>query len=286
MANWKINNIKLGAFVLGGLIFLSLLLFMIGQNRNMFGATYILKARFINVSGLVAGNNVRFAGIQAGTVKAVNILNDTVIEVSMIIDKKMQPIIRKNAVVSIATDGLVGNKVVNIVPARQPAALAEEGDILASKKPLNTDDMLQTLYNTNNDVAVIATNLKTTIQNINNSSSLNGLLNDGSIPRNLNTIMANVCTITGNAKAVTDTVYELVKNVKEGKGIVGILLTDTLLASRLNKTILNMQSTANEVDSLSNKLNIMVANIQQDINNGNGSVTALLKDSMIVKKIN
>jgi phospholipid/cholesterol/gamma-HCH transport system substrate-binding protein len=65
---------------------------MIGKNRNLFGSTYELKARFGNVQGLVSGNNVRFSGIQAGTVKRVKILSDTVIEVTMVIDRKMKSI--------------------------------------------------------------------------------------------------------------------------------------------------------------------------------------------------
>ena len=74
MAKQGINNVKLGAFVLAGLLFLVLLLYMIGKNRNLFGATYLLKAKFENVQGLVTGNNVRFAGIEAGTVKKIIIL--------------------------------------------------------------------------------------------------------------------------------------------------------------------------------------------------------------------
>ena len=134
MAKRGINNVKLGAFALAGLIFLVLLLYMIGKNRNLFGSTYTLKARFENIQGLVTGNNVRFAGIEAGTVKRIKIQNDTTVEITMIIDKKMLNVIRKNAMVSIGTEGFVGNKVVNIVPSRQPSPLAEEGDMLVSKK--------------------------------------------------------------------------------------------------------------------------------------------------------
>jgi phospholipid/cholesterol/gamma-HCH transport system substrate-binding protein len=65
MAGRSINNIKLGAFVLGGLLFLVLLLYMIGKNRSLFGASYTLKARFDHIQGLMIGNNVRFAGIDA-----------------------------------------------------------------------------------------------------------------------------------------------------------------------------------------------------------------------------
>ena len=88
MAKHGINNVKLGAFALAGLLFLVLLLYMIGKNRSLFGATYILKVRFENVQGLVPGNNVRFSGIEAGTVKRIKILNDTTIEVTMAIDQR------------------------------------------------------------------------------------------------------------------------------------------------------------------------------------------------------
>jgi phospholipid/cholesterol/gamma-HCH transport system substrate-binding protein len=98
MAKGTINNIKLGLFVLAGLFFLVLLLYMIGKNRNLFGATYVLKARFDNVQGLVTGNNVRFSGIEAGTVKKINIISDSVIEVTMIVQNKMKSIIKKKCV--------------------------------------------------------------------------------------------------------------------------------------------------------------------------------------------
>src|SRR5574339_214522 len=111
MAKQMVNNIKLGVFVMAGLLFLILLLYMIGKNKNLFGSNFILKARFENVQGLQTGNNVRYAGIESGTVKKITILNDTVVEVVMVIDDKMKSIIRKNAIVSIGTDGFVGNKV-------------------------------------------------------------------------------------------------------------------------------------------------------------------------------
>ena len=146
MVKGIINDIKLGIFVLAGLIFLVLLLYMIGKNRNLFESTYVLKARFDNVQGLVTGNNVRFSGIEAGTVKKINILSDSVIEVTMIIQNKMQAIIKKNAFASIGTEGFVGNKVVNIIPAKEYANPAKEDDILITKRSVNTEEMLETLY--------------------------------------------------------------------------------------------------------------------------------------------
>jgi len=286
MAKQGINSVKLGAFVLGGLLFLVLLLYMIGKNRNLFGATYVLKARFENIQGLVPGNNVRFSGIQAGTVKKLKILSDTIIEVTMVMDKKMLTIIRKNAVVSIGTDGLVGNKVINIVPARQPGPLAEEDDILVSKKAVTTDEMMQTLNKTNNDVSVIAADLKNTVQRINSSSALWALLNDQSIPQDLRFSVANIRSATGKAGNMVDNFNTIVMDVKKGKGSVGAILTDTSFAKNLNEAILKIKAVGDEADSIAGEIYKLVAGIRQDVNTGRGPVNALLKDSMMVIKLN
>jgi phospholipid/cholesterol/gamma-HCH transport system substrate-binding protein len=286
MAKNIINNVKLGLFVLGGLLFLVILLYMIGKNRSLFGDTYILKARFENAQGLVAGNNVRFSGIQAGTVKKLQILSDTVIEVTMIIEKKMQTVIRKNAIASIGTDGLVGNKVVNIATVKQPAALAEEGDILATKKAVNTDDILQTLYKTNNDVAIIASNLKTTVQQINNSSGLWALLNDNTLPQNLKTSAANIRLATAKAGIMANNLNEVVTDIKNGKGSVGSLLKDTSFAKNLNEAVVKIKSVGDEAGVLAGEINKIVAGLQSDINNGKGVANTLLRDSMVVIKLN
>jgi len=286
MEKRRINNVKLGAFVMAGLVFLILLLYLIGKNSNLFGNTYVLKARFENVQGLIAGNNVRFSGIQAGTVKKVKILNDTVIEVTMIIETKMLSIIRKNALASIGSDGLVGNKLVNIVPQKQHAALAVEGDIIASKKAISTDDILQTLHKTNNDVAEIAAGLKTTVHRINNSTALWNLLSDEALPHSLRVSVANIRVATGKAGHMVNSLDAIITDVKNGKGSVGSLLKDTSFAKNLNEAIIKIQSVGDEADALAVEVNKLVVGIRNDVNTGKGPVNALLNDSMMVIKLN
>jgi phospholipid/cholesterol/gamma-HCH transport system substrate-binding protein len=285
MENRTINNIKLGAFVSGGLLFLVVLLYMIGANRSLFGATYILKARFENVQGLVSGNNVRFSGIQAGTVKNIQILNDTVIEVVMIVDKKMQAIIRTNALVSIGTDGLVGNKVVNMVPSKVSAPLAKEGAILLVKRAVSTDEMLQTLYTTNNDIAVIAANLKMTVQRINTSNAIWTLLSDPYIPNDLKLSIAKIREATSKAASITNNLDEMIVEVKNGKGLLGMILTDDTLAKNFGNVVLKINSVGEQLDTLSGEIRGLVNNFNQDLNKGKGPFNTLLRDSMLSIKL-
>ncbi len=286
MASQKLNNIKLGLFVLAGLLFLILLLYMIGKNRNLFGSNFILKVKFENVQGLKPGNNVRYAGIDVGTVKQINLINDTLMEVVMTIDDKAKGVIRKNAIVSIATDGLVGNKVVNITSAKQASALVEEGDVLSSKKSIDTDEMLRTLSRTNNDVFVIAENLKTTVTRLNNSTAFWNLLSDKGLPRNLRMSAYQVRLAATKANSMVNDLYTIVNNVKNGGGSLGAILTDTAFAYNLNAAIIKIKTVGDHADSLSQQLSQVVEGIQKDVNGGKGVINALLKDSSIVVKLN
>lgn len=93
---------------------------------------------------------------------------------------------------SIGTEGLVGNEVVNIMPAGETGSFAREGDILLSKKGVGTDEMLQKLQKTNDDIATIAADLKQVVKRVNNSSALWDLLNEKSIPSNVRSSIFNI----------------------------------------------------------------------------------------------
>jgi len=280
------NNIRLGMFVIAGLMFLVLLLYMIGKNQHMFGSNYHLKTRFQNVQGLKAGHNVRYSGIEVGTVNSVTFLNDTLIEVDMLIEKRMKNIIRGNAIVSIGTEGFVGNKVVNIFPGRESVDFAKDGDLLNSKKPVDTDEMLRTLSKTNNDVATVAENLKATIQNINTSQALWQLLNDKTLPANIRISAGNIRQATDRAATMINDLQSMVTDVRNGKGSLGTILTDSSFALNLNQAVLKINAVAEHADSLAEEINKFVSTVKHEVNSGKGVVNALLKDSAMTTKIN
>lgn len=286
MAKKIVNSVRLGIFVICGLAFLILLLFMIGRNKSLFGSKYLLKAKFVNVQGLIPGNNVRYSGIQSGTVKSIKFVNDTTIEVSMIIDTEMQKIIRKNAIASIGTDGIVGNKVVNISPGKEPSEFALEGDVIFSKMPLDTDEILQTLSKTNKDVAEIVTGLKLTVQRVNNSTALWELLNDEALPRELRQSAVNLRQTTAKAGLMANDLHKIITDINAGKGSIGQLLKDTSFVYNLNEAVLKINKVGTEADQLTSEIRSIVKGIQKDVNTGKGPANAFLKDSVMVKNLN
>ena len=214
MKTRSINNIKLGIFVLAGLLLLVLALYMIGRNSNLFGRNFELKSQLENAQGLTAGNNVRYSGIQVGTVRRISFINDTVIEITMLIEDKMKKIIHKNDVVSIGTEGLVGNKLVNITPSKDQSLLVEEGDILPAKHIANTDEMLETLDKTNRNLVIISEDIKHTIQRINDSRALWKILDEPTLPENLKASMVNIRTASRRADEMVTDLHTIITDIK------------------------------------------------------------------------
>ena len=133
------QKIQLGIFVIIGTIVFLAAIYFVGNKQNMFGNTSNLKAVFANVNGLQPGNNVRYAGIDIGTVTEIEMINDTTININMLIDNKIMHHIQKNAVATISSDGLVGNMIVNIIPGKGVAKKVENGDVIQSYSRIGTD---------------------------------------------------------------------------------------------------------------------------------------------------
>lgn len=286
MAKRAINNVKLGFFVLAGLLIMIFSLYMIGKDTNMFGSNYTLKVRFENVHGLTSGNNVRYSGIQVGTVKRVKILSDTLIEVSMLIDTKMKQYIHKNDIVSMSTDGLMGNRILNITPAKDGSPLAENGDLLITKKSVSTEEMLETLDKTNKNIRDISQELKLTVLKINNSSALWKLLTEETLPDNLRASSFSIRKAAANADGMVQDLHTIINDLRAGKGSLGSILTDTAIAYNLNEAVLSIQQVGNHADELVRDLDDLTKGLKSDVNSGRGPAHAILKDSTLVIKLN
>ena len=280
-ANRSIDNIRLGVFVTAGVLFLVLSLYLIGRNQSLFGPTFTISSSFTNINGLAKGNNVRFAGINVGTVKDIRITSDSAVLVVMVIDKKVRPHIHKNAVVSIGTDGLMGNKLVNINALPGPSPAVENGGFLISQNPVETDEMLRTLKSTNDNFSAISSNLKDVSNKLKGSNGLVSILSDTMLSSNLKSAAAHIQQAGANAEELTKSANEVVNRFKTGKGLAGAIFTDTLLRRNLEIAVGNIQSSTQ-------KLSTAVAGINKatkDLETGKGPLGVLLSDSLSSVKL-
>lgn len=278
MANKTINNFKLGIFVFAGLMVLVGFLYFIGKKRNMFGSTYMLKAHFRNVQGLVPGNNVRFVGMQAGTVSNLQVEADTAVLVEMLIYSSFKNVIKSNAVVSIATDGIVGNKVLNIVPGKTQAETATPGTVLQSKEAYSTEDVMNMLGGANDDLTAIMSQLRMTVERFNNSKGFWNLMNSESIATDLKGTLNNLQLASERINNMSGVVNEIMVDLKGGKGSAGRILRDTLLVFQLEEAARRLNNAGAETGKVIEKLDNVVSDIEIKMKDGGGPVPAALND--------
>ncbi|MDO8367507.1 MAG: MlaD family protein [Saprospiraceae bacterium] len=285
MKKKSINAIKLGLFVLAGLSLLIFALYLLGKNKTFFGNRFELKAHFRDVNGLLVGNNVRFSGIDVGSVQSIRIVNDTVIEVTLNLNREIKSFIRNNAEASIGTDGLIGNRVVNIEPKGGSTPFVNGGEMLPTREEVRTEQMLQTLSKTNQTVAKISEEVLATVQMVRNSSELSSLLNDKTLSYNLRASLQNLHTTTKNASVLMENAVSTFKLASEGNGTIATLLTDTTLALEVRQLVTQINTLERSADRLVKDLNGVIESVEKDINQGEGSVNALMRDSVMADRL-
>jgi phospholipid/cholesterol/gamma-HCH transport system substrate-binding protein len=279
------NNLKLGAFVVLGFILLVISLFYIGNRNSFTGSNIKLKARFSNINGLQEGNNVLFSGINAGTIKSIKLLNSKTIEVTMVMKKDIAHQIPINSKITIGTDGLMGNKLLNITPAETGEIMVQDGDYLVVEKTADIDQVLTSLLGSTDNIQVISKALKNVSLRIEQSEILS-LMEKRELSENLQQSMFNIRMTTQNTQKLTLTLQKIVEDIHSGKGAAGLLLSNKAFADDLETTIQNLKQTSKAVNETSVQLKLTAASLNEDLQQGKGPLPVLLKDSLLSQKIN
>ncbi|MGR6087587.1 MAG: MlaD family protein [Arcticibacter sp.] len=275
------GNIRLGLFVTIGTLVLVIALYLIGSNQSMFGSTIRISAQFYNVNGLMQGNNVRYAGIDIGTVDKIKIENDSSVTVYMLIEKKHSQYIKKNALAAVGTDGLMGNKLVNINPGSGVSEPVVDGDMIASLKPVETDEMIRTLNATNENLEAITGDLRSFTSRINTDKGLLRLIEDSVAVDNIRMALQSIREASENANRITIQINNLTESINRGEGLAGTLIKDNKTAEGLKNTVANLEQISDSLDQVVAGLNRFAAGV----NNPQGLVYAVSNDSAMAGEI-
>ncbi len=205
-------KIRLGFFVAGGLAIFVLAIFIIGRQKNLFNPVFKLTTTFYNVSGLQVGNNIRFSGINVGTVDNIVIINDSTVRVDMLVRKEVHQFIKSDCQVAIGSEGIIGDRLLVITQGSTDAPLAKEGQKLISTEPVETDAIMASLEVTAANAEVISEQLADIMSYINSGrGTLGRLIQDTAIAENLNQTIVNLKTsskgLDENMKAVKHNIF-------------------------------------------------------------------------------
>lgn len=189
------NNykVRLGLFILLGVTLFLSAIFIIGKQKNMFNPVFTLTSTFYNVSGLQVGNNIRFLGINVGTVNRISIINDSSVRVEMIIKSDVKPFIKQDSKVSIGSEGIIGDKIILISQGSSNGPAITKGQELLSLEPIETDAIIASLEITAGNAEIISHELAEIMININNGQgTLGRLIQDEAIADNLSQTITNL----------------------------------------------------------------------------------------------
>ncbi len=282
MQQTKSQKIRLGIFVLISTLFLIIALYYIGSKQNLFGRTFRITAEFKNVNGLMLGNNVRFSGINVGTVKKIEMKNDSTIYVDMVIENKVLPHLKKNVMASITSDGLVGSMVVNMLPGKGNSSPLLIGDTIESYSKISTSDMMSTLNNTNENAALLTIDLLKITNSINTGKgTFDLLISDENMANDLKETMLNLKLASANANKTINDLNRVVSKVNYDESAAAVLLSDPKAAAQMKSLIDNLERSGKGIDSVIKNLNEVVL----EAKSGKGTVNYLLTDKALVTHI-
>ncbi len=188
---------KLGMFVTVGLLLFIIAIYFIGKQKNLFGSTFHITSKFKTVSGLEVGNNVRFSGINIGTVEEIRLINDSSVVVSMVIKDEVREFIKTDARASIGSDGLMGDKVLTITPGEKSTKIIEDNGAIASINGIEMNDIMKSVKKSVDNVGVISEELAIFSHSMNNGNgALARLVRDDKMANSVSNTLSNLETGT------------------------------------------------------------------------------------------
>jgi len=251
----------LGVFIVGGVLLFAVGLFWIGDRRQMFADNLVLEANFMNVSGLARGAVVRVAGADSGEVLSVIVPTapGNPFRVRFRVTSDLRPILREDSVATIQTDGLVGNKYLQVAAGTADAPeVAPDGTIL-SREPIEIGDLMERMnelaVSGNEAVDDIRQGITRTVDTITELGA-----ETTTIIRNLGD---QVESITASGDEIATNISEMIADVRAGNGTIGRLLTDDDIYMELATAASDIQQTVENMRLLSDDFRVMSTDFRE-----------------------
>ena len=272
------------AVIVGIFIFLGLAIFIItvltlGSQKKSFGDSVRLKSFFDNVNGLQKGNNIWFSGVKVGTIKQITIIGNGKVEVDMNVEEKSAGFIRKDAMAKLSTDGLIGNKIIEIYGGTPQSPQVSQGDTLSGEKLLSTDAMMKTLSKNNDNILAITNDLKSITGGIaQGKGSIGKLLTTDDLSDNLNNTVLTVQKASENLERLSANISNYTASLNNKGSFANELVTDTVVFSKLRGTMTQLQNVAENASEVIDNLKTTTTTLNNGLSNKNAPAGMLLSD--------
>jgi phospholipid/cholesterol/gamma-HCH transport system substrate-binding protein len=227
---------KLGMFVLVGLVLFAFTIYFVGMQKNLFGSTFRLRSNFKNVSGLEVGNNVRFSGINIGTVNEIELITDSSVVVKLLIKDNVQQFIKTDATASIGSDGLMGDKVLIISRGIKAVNNVKDNDVIASKSPIDMEDVMTSIKKSVDNTSIITGQIAQFSYKMNHGNgTFSQLISDEEFANSLKNTLSN---LENSSNEFSNFTFKM----NNGKGALSKLVTDEKMGKMIDSTLTNVKT--------------------------------------------
>lgn len=265
---------RLGIFIAVGLAIFIIIIFFIGRQQNLFNPVFKVTTNFQNVSGLLVGNNIRYSGINVGIVDNITIINDSTVQVDLLIRRNVQQFIKADSQAGIGSEGIIGDRVLIITQGSNSAPTVQDGQHISSKEPLETDIIMASLYTSAVNAETVTYQLSQIMTNLNSGEGAIGrLIQDPSIAENITQTIENfkkssedfdetievtkqnvfefmekLQLTAAKTEIASQELGEIMTKINDGEGTLGALINDTTMAGNLGETIYNLKQSSQGLD--------------------------------------
>ena len=263
----RIHSWAIGLFLILGIGLFTAILFLIGNRHDVFGKHVEFYAEFSDIGGLPRGAQVRVSGIEAGEVKGIEIPASPAskFRLKLQVRANARGMIRTDSLVSIKTEGIVGDKYVFIREGTSAAAEAPDGATLPSKEPFDLGAALEKGSALLDKSSALLDNLQGSV------TDLHGRLDVAldSVTKTVNhvdglvtVVQPDIKKMASNASQITDTINAIVSDLNAGKGPVGLLLKDETTRKQLQATLSNAQQATSNLSDASARADRLIQDMR------------------------
>lgn len=264
--------IAVGFFVILGIVFLITGVLMIGNLHETFKRKIKIVSLFDNVGGLQTGNNIWFSGVKIGTVSSLHFYGNSQVEVIMKIETKAQQYIRKDAKVKISSDGLIGNKILEIYGGSSKSEEVAEGDTLRVEKTFTSDDMINTLQANNQNLLSITNDFKVLSKNfVEGKGTVGQLLNNSDVYDNIHSATSSLDFAAAKALVLINSLNSFSSGLNKKGTLANQLVSDTSIFNAL-------KASAHHLEQVTDTARLLLSNINAAEKNTKTSLGVLLHD--------
>jgi phospholipid/cholesterol/gamma-HCH transport system substrate-binding protein len=289
------TELRVGVFVLVGLFVLGAGIFYVTA-PGILGPKYGVKTYLPEVSLLSIGAPVRLDGVEIGNVESIKIVprgktkmgdRKRNIEVDMRVDKKFREYILTDSTASLVTEGLLGNRYVNVSRGLTGLPIPDNGEVPGAEEKA-MKEVVERSAEVLGNLSALSNDVQDLIQGVKEGKgSLGKLLTDDQAYNHLNNILAKGDVIVSNVQAGQGTLGKLVasdemyEKVDEGLDHVNMILADVRAQKGTIGKLLYDTSLYDQAKQAITKGNVMI----EDVHAGKGTLGKLVTDDELYNKL-